>query len=123
MGQPAPGSWKRLGYIGCSVTGDRSKSLGTRPWRLLVGLLCCALVVFGSTVQVAHSHAGGEMAHADCAFCATAHVVAQTVGAPVAVPAALLVAAVAEARPCDRPERISVFALFTRPPPMVSTAA
>lgn len=105
------------------MTGDCSKSLGTGTWRLLVGLLCCALVVFGGTVQVAHSHAGGEMAHADCAFCATAHVVAQTVGVPTPVPAVLVVAAVREFRPQARPARITVFALFTRPPPVVSTAA
>jgi hypothetical protein len=105
------------------VTGHRSKSLRNGPWRLLLCLLCCALVVFGGTVQVAHTHPGGDISHADCAFCATAHVVAQTVSNPAPAPAVLVFAAVREFLPQDRPARISVFALFTRPPPAASTAA
>jgi len=92
-------------------------------WTLLLALLCCALVLFGSTVQVAHTHPGGDLAHPDCAFCATAHVVAQTVGGPAPTPAALVVSAVRDSLPTTRPARVSVFALFTRPPPAASTAA
>jgi len=33
-------------------------------WRLLLGLLCLALVIVGSTVQVAHTHPGGDRAGA-----------------------------------------------------------
>jgi hypothetical protein len=86
-------------------------------------LLCLALVVLGSTVQVAHSHPGGDISHADCSLCLTAHVVAQVVSNPVPIPAILVVAAVEELLPEPRPATISVFALFTRPPPVVSNIA
>ncbi len=86
-------------------------------------LLCCALVVFASTVQVAHSHAGGDITHPDCAFCATAHLVAQTVGAPAALAAVLVVSPTAEFAPRCWTANVSVFALFTRPPPTASTPA
>jgi hypothetical protein len=92
-------------------------------WTFLLGLLCLALVVFGSTVQVAHSHPGGDISHADCSLCATAHVVAQVVSSPVVFQAALAVAPVQDFAPLPRPSTLSVFALFTRPPPAVSTAA
>lgn len=100
-----------------------SKSQRKTPWRLILGLLCLALVVLGSTVQVAHSHPGGDISHADCSLCLTAHVVAQVVSNPIPIPAALVVAAVEEALPDARPVTFSVFALFTRPPPVVSTLA
>jgi len=80
-------------------------------------------VLFGSTVQVAHTHASGEIGHADCALCATAHVVAQTVANPSPAPAALVIAPVQQLLLQHPPSRISVFALFTRPPPAASTAS
>ncbi len=92
-------------------------------WRLLLCLLCLALVVLGSTIQVAHTHPGGDISHADCSLCLTAHVVAQVVTNPVQIPAVLIVASVVESLPEPRPATISVFALFTRPPPAVSNLA
>jgi hypothetical protein len=92
-------------------------------WRLLLGILCLALVVLGSTVQVAHSHPSGEISHADCSLCATAHVVAQAVSHPVALQATLVVTAVQGFILKPPAIALSVFALFTRPPPAVSTAA
>jgi hypothetical protein len=85
--------------------------------------LCLALVVFGSTIQVAHSHSNGDISHADCSLCATAHVVAQAVAAPAAVVTVLVVASVSISVPLRRPARPAVFALFIRPPPVVSTLA
>jgi hypothetical protein len=76
--------------------------------------------VLGSTIQVAHSHPDGDIAHADCSLCLATHVVAQVAGSPMPVPAALVVASVEEALPDDSPATLSVFALFTRPPPAVS---
>jgi len=99
------------------------KSQRQTPWRVLLGLLCLALVVLGSTIQVAHTHAGGDLSHADCSLCLTAHVVAQVVSNPVPIPAALVVASVEESLPESRPATLSVFALFTRPPPAVSRLA
>lgn len=99
------------------------KSHRPTPWRLLLGLLCLALVVLGSTAQAAHSHPGGDISHSDCSLCATAHVVAQVVGNPVPLPATLVVAVVEEMRPQARRTPAPIFALFTRPPPPVSDLA
>jgi hypothetical protein len=92
-------------------------------WRLLLGLLCLGLVVLGSTIQVAHSHPSGDISHADCSLCLTAHVVAQVVSNPAPIPETRVVAAVEESLPEVRPATLSVFALFTRPPPVVSNIA
>jgi len=80
-------------------------------------------VVLGSTIQVAHTHPGGDLSHADCSLCLTAHVVAQVVGNPVPIPVVLVVASVEESLPEASPATLSVFALFTRPPPAVSHLA
>ena len=99
------------------------KSHRQTPWRLLLCLLCLALVVIGSTVQVAHTHPGGDISHADCSLCATAHVVAQVVSNPVPLPATMVIEAVEEARPHTQRAPLPIFALFTRPPPSVSNLA
>jgi hypothetical protein len=101
----------------------RQKSISQTPWKFLLGILCLALLVFGSVVQVAHTHPGGDIAHTDCSLCATAHVVAQKVSQPVPIPAALVVSAVREFSAAPRPQTLSAFALFTRPPPHVSIPA
>jgi hypothetical protein len=38
----------------------------------LTGLFCVLLLLFGTTVQLTHSHTPHEN-HADCSLCATAH--------------------------------------------------
>ena len=107
------------------VSVIRKSSISQRhsSWKFLLGLLCLALVVLGSTIQVAHTHANGDLSHADCSLCATAHVVAQVVAAPVAMLAAVVVAAVRASTPLLRATRPAVFDLFTRPPPAVSNLA
>jgi hypothetical protein len=99
------------------------KSHRETSWRLILGLLCLALVVLGGTAQVAHTHRGGDISHADCSLCATAHVVAQVVSNPAPLPETLVVAAVEEAKPHTRRTPLPIFALFTRPPPSVSNLA
>jgi hypothetical protein len=101
----------------------RQKSRSQTPWKFLLGILCLALLVFGSVVQVAHTHPGGDIAHTDCSLCATAHIVAQLVSQPVPVPATFIFSAVREFTAAPRPQKLSVFALFTRPPPRVSIPA
>ena len=86
-------------------------------------MVCLALVVLSSTVQVAHTHAGGEISHADCSLCATAHVVAQVVSNPVLLSATLVVAEVPDCPPPTLLAPSPIFALFTRPPPPVSDLA
>jgi len=105
------------------VIRNGSKSHRQASWRFLLGLLCLALVVLGSTIQVAHTHSNGDLSHNDCPLCATAHVVAQVADAPVPVPAVIVVADVRVSSPLPQSSRPAVFALFTRPPPAVSTLA
>ena len=109
-----------VSYILGTVIQHHPKSQTRTPWRFFLGLLCLALVVFGSTVQVAHNHPGGDISHADCSLCLTAHVVAQVVSNPVPIPAVLVLAAVEETLPQPKTHTLSVFALFTRPPPAPS---
>lgn len=87
------------------------------PWKLILAVLCLAVVVLGSTAQVAHTHAGGDISHADCSLCVTAHVVAQVVANPTPLPATLVVCEVTESAPKVRRAWHGTFALFTRPPP------
>jgi len=95
----------------------------SKRWGLILGLLCIALVLVGGTLQVAHTHAGGELSHTDCSLCATAHVVAHVVSLPIVLAAVQLVAPVQAFTPGIRPARLSIYALFTRPPPVSSTLA
>src|SRR5579859_1876036 len=81
---------KNIRYINATVTRQGSKSLanGRRisTARLLLSILCVFLVLLGSTLEAAHSHPGHDSSHADCALCATAHVIAQ-VSASLTLPA------------------------------------
>lgn len=87
-------------------------------WRLLLVFLCIGLIVFGGTISVAHSHAKGEVSHADCALCVAAHVTIHSTAAPAIIPVAHVFAAVHVAIPPARPQTLSSFALYTRPPPV-----
>jgi hypothetical protein len=80
------------------------------------------LVTFCGTLQAVHTHPNGDVLHADCSLCATAHVTAHVVQTPVPAPA-VAVFAVLEATPQTiAPPSPSAFALFTRPPPAVVAA-
>ena len=92
-------------------------SVGSR-WRLLVGLLCLALVVACGTIQVIHAHVSGDVSDPTCSLCATAHVVMQ-IAVPMYAPVAARVVSLVEVvAPAGRARGLSVFALFTRPPPV-----
>ena len=86
-------------------------------WPLLVGLLCIALVLLSGTLSVTHVHAQGELTHADCGLCATAHLAAEVVTPAPAPPVAQVFARVETARPVSRPRTHVASNLFTRPPP------
>lgn len=105
------------------MTVSSPKSQRQAPWKLLLGLLCVGLVLLGGTLQAVHTHASGDLSHADCSLCATAHVVAQIVSNPVPLPTALPIAAAPRFKAPPRQVRLSAFALFTRPPPAASTLA
>jgi len=96
-----------------------SRNLRTRHlhW-VMLGFLCCALIIFGGIVQLVHTHPDGQAVRPDCALCHTAHVVA-----PAAVPQSLPrpLPVVARVSPAVQPRRalfFFVFCLFTRPPPV-----
>jgi len=93
----------------------RHNASARSPWRILLVLLCVLLVVTSATVELTHSHADG--AHAGCALCATAHVVIQTVAIAALLVFFTFAAAVARPALIARRAGISIFALFTRPPP------
>ena len=86
------------------------------PWRILLALLCVLLVIVLGTVQVAHTHADNE-SHADSALCAAAHITVHPVHAPAPAPTTSVVAIVEALPPSLVSSPISIFALFTRPPP------
>jgi hypothetical protein len=86
--------------------------------RLLLGILCIGLVILGSTLSVAHTHNLGDVRHADCALCVTAHVVIQPAAVYVAVDVAQVFTPVHVPLSLAPSQDISPFALFTRPPPL-----
>jgi hypothetical protein len=96
----------------------RSRSNANANWKILLGILCIALVVIGGTIHVAHFHAPGAAPDPGCALCATAHV-AISPAAPIVLPVRVqLVAAIlADLQPA-RPRRFVVFSLYIRPPPL-----
>ncbi|MGD0445167.1 MAG: hypothetical protein ABSA39_14630 [Edaphobacter sp.] len=94
----------------------------TRPkvqssWRLLLALLCISLVVACGTIQVVHVHPQGDI-HSDCPLCVSAHVGVQVVEAPVVLHIAPIVSPVETLVAPPLKGSFSIFALFTRPPPV-----
>jgi hypothetical protein len=87
-------------------------------WRLLLALLCVFLVVATGTVQAVHAHPVGDISHADCSLCATAHVTAQVVEPPATLLVAAVVTYVEVSAPVIWTGTVFTFALFTRPPPV-----
>jgi hypothetical protein len=86
-------------------------------WRLIFALLCVFLVVATGTIQVVHAHPVGDISHADCSLCATAHVTVQVVEPPVTLFVTAVVMDVEAFVPLMRIRTFFTFALFTRPPP------
>ena len=96
----------------------RSRNLRTRHllW-VVLGFLCCALVIIGGIVQAGHIHADGQAVQTDCALCHVAHLVVQP-AVPQSLPRTVFVVARISTAPQPvRSQRFFVFSLFTRPPP------
>jgi hypothetical protein len=101
--------------------------LYTRPrtrfsWLALLGIVCIALVLAGSIVQVVHSHPSGQPDH-DCSLCVTAHSVVQIAPAVHLVQASLSVARVSADPALPLPHRQFFYKLSCRPPPAESAFA
>jgi hypothetical protein len=96
----------------------RSRNLRTRHllW-VVLGFLCCALLILGGIVQAGHIHADGQAVQTDCALCHVAHLVVQP-AVPQSLPRTVFVVARISTAPQPvRSQRFFVFSLFTRPPP------
>jgi hypothetical protein len=96
----------------------RSRNLRTRHllW-VVLGFLCCALVILGGIVQAGHIHADGQAVQTDCTLCHVAHLVVQP-AVPQSLPRTVFVVARISTAPQPvRSQRFFVFSLFTRPPP------
>jgi len=80
-------------------------------------LLCVSLVFVCGTIQAVHVHPQGDISHADCSLCATAHVGVQVAEPAVALHVTPVVSVVEAFVAPTLPRTLSTFALFTRPPP------
>jgi hypothetical protein len=103
-------------------------SLGPKPnvqssWRIFLALLCVLLVLATGTIQAVHSHPVGEISHADCALCITAHVAVEVAQPPATLIIASVVSAIEVFDPPTRTKTFFTFALYTRPPPVDSVLA
>jgi hypothetical protein len=114
---------KILRYIRFIVFSLRPKPNAQGSWRILLALLCVLLVLATGTIQAVHSHPVGDISHADCALCVTAHVAVEVAQPPVALVVASVVSAVEVFDPSTRTKTFFTFALFTRPPPVDSVLA
>jgi hypothetical protein len=99
------------------VIFQSSKSNRQSPWKLLLALLCIALVFVCGTVQAVHVHPDGDISHADCPLCAIAHVSVQIGGQSASLHFTPVVSTVEAFLALARSRTFSIFALFTRPPP------
>jgi hypothetical protein len=107
-----------LRYIRFNVNNLSSRPKMRGAWRLLLSLLCISLVVACGTIQAVHVHPQGDISHADCALCATAHLSVQLAETPVTLhPVAPVISGVEAFVAPTSTQTISTFALFTRPPP------
>ncbi len=86
-------------------------------------LLCMLLVLATGMIQAVHSHPVGDISHADCALCVTAHVAVEVAQPPVTLTVALVISSIESFDPLIRTKTFFTFALFTRPPPVDSVLA
>jgi quinol-cytochrome oxidoreductase complex cytochrome b subunit len=87
------------------------------PWRVLLGVLCIALIMVGGVVAATHTHSQGEISHQDCGLCVTAHMAVQVAVTVTQVCVAQVFTRVEASRPVASHDFIPQFALFSRPPP------
>lgn len=103
-----------LGSMAFSRQTFRTRS----PWKVLLALVFLVLVVVAGTVQVAHTHTDGATNHPDCSLCAAAHLSVHLAQIPASVQPVAIVTSLEAIPPSGVLVAISMFALFTRPPPV-----
>jgi hypothetical protein len=92
-------------------------------WRVLLALLCICLVVAGGTIQAVHTHPQGDITHSDCSLCVTAHMGQQVAQHVVVLHVTTIASPIEAVAAPSLKESSPTFALFTRPPPVVSVLA
>jgi len=97
----------------------RNTSLRAFPrWKLLLGLLCVALVILGGTLAATHTHDRENSIHADCSLCVAAHVTVQLAPQQPVLTLTRVFTRVESTRAVRRPHLELAFDLYTRPPPV-----
>src|SRR5271154_493663 len=99
------------------MLGKPTTSQRQSPWRLLLGVLCISLVLLGGVLSGAHTHAQGDISHADCALCVVAHTAVQVAPPPPLVVVVQVFTKVEAFHPIARLQFIPQFSLYSRPPP------
>jgi hypothetical protein len=100
-----------------------TKTSGSGRLRAAVSVFCVLLVMFAGVVQVTHTHLDRTPNHANCSLCVAAHLALGVAHSPVPTPAASMAGAVELAFIRSGIRSLSVFALFTRPPPVAAATA
>jgi hypothetical protein len=91
-------------------------------WISILGIVCIALVLMTSMLQVTHSHPSGQDDH-DCALCLTAHQVVQIAIVVTVVLVAHPIARVTSEGFSPLPRQRFVLKLANRPPPVPAVFA
>ena len=99
------------------ILGKITTSQMRSPWRVLLGILCIALIMVGGIVAVTHTHSQREINHQDCGLCVTAHMAVQVAVTVTQVCVAQVFTRVEASRPVASHDFTPQFALFSRPPP------
>jgi hypothetical protein len=76
-----------------------------------------ALIVFAGTLSVTHHHQHESASHPDCGLCITAHMAVQAASPAPTVLTTPVFTEVESSDPIARPRTVTLFALFSRPPP------
>jgi hypothetical protein len=97
----------------------RSTPLMRKPWRLLLGLLCVALVLMMGTMAAIHTHTG-HADQANCSLCVAAHMAVDVAAAPPQISVSPVDAKVETPVTVVRAQTRCRSALFTRPPPVMA---
>jgi hypothetical protein len=80
-------------------------------------VLCIWLVLLGGVLSAAHTHAQGDVSHADCGLCVAAHMAVQVAAPPPQIVVVQVFTEVEAFRPVARLQFIPQFDLYSRPPP------
>jgi hypothetical protein len=108
--------FSNLRYIR-EMTGKTTLSRPRSPWRILLGVLCIALIMVGGVVAATHTHSQREISHQDCGLCVTAHMAVQIAVTVTQVCVAQVFTRVEASHPVASHDFTPQFALFSRPPP------